>query len=174
MLDEAELKSESRPLPRTPDGVLALIKHVLMLSEVQELAVTPLGVSVTRRVQPGVAVIPDTTLMDVPVSQALGIVEVEAIPGGAANPYLDVVAAFLGLQRKGVVPAAIVVFDLDEFAAFLGLETTDLGAPPSLFGVEILLIEAQRDEYAGKVVVLGGTSRYLSDAQYGMIFDVGG
>lgn len=174
MLDEAELRSESRPLPRTRDGVLALVKQVLSLSEVQELAITPLGVSVTRRVAPGTEVIPGPELMDIPLSQVLGMVEVETVQSGAANPYLDVTAAFLGLRRKGVEPIAVVVFDLEEFAAFLGLERNDLGTPPSIFGVEILLVEAQADDYTGKVVVLGGTSRYLSDARYGMLFDVGG
>ncbi len=174
-MTDKELATESLALPKSVDGVLAIFTKLLALSEVQEIVVTPVGISVTRRVEPGVEVVPAGT-SDVPVSQVLGLLDhLDSLPPSKhTNPYLRLVDACVVLRRYNAVPAMIVVFDLEEFAAFLGLEVDGLGTPPEVLGIPVHVMDAQQDEYSGKIVIFGGASKYLSDAKYGVVFDVGG
>lgn len=161
------------PLPRTTDGIVTLFKRVIVLGYVQEVSVTPTGFSVTRMVNEGEAVIPESSDGPVDLKFTLESVERHAELDQLAfdpekHPYLALEEATRKLSDRGLFVSHLAAHDPAEVSALFALSVEK---PTTLLGFPILydheLVQS------GTVVVFGGRSRLLSDVVAGIIIDMG-
>lgn len=143
-------------VPANRDDLLQLFQRAVELPAVKKIEVTPKGLSITRAVEEGEEVLPDTTPID-PQAVLEVAFALEVTPH--AHPFLTVQAAFDELVKAELTPIAWLAPAGPLLGAFLGREDAPravLGLPVHYLAPEVML---------DRVAIIGGASSYLIHAK---------
>lgn len=165
-------RSHLEPLPKSGVlGVLHYVQRALVLPGMQEVSITPQGISVTREMAEDDEVVPGVT-NDVDVDFLLSHVELLTHPfSPEEHGTAALFAAGQALGKIGCEARWLIAPSWPLVAAWLGVE---LEVPPKLvYGFSLKL--APSGSTNGRVVLLGSPPRrmFLSDATFGVAIDLG-
>ncbi len=172
-------RTQRLPMPPTEARLHELVGHLLRLSGLLELRVTPQGVAVTRGLEDVEEPVVPETLVDlargvVPDEPDLAFllqrVELEALPLDPARHQLHVLLDVVErVRRRGYKPCAWYVAQGDDLDAYLA---QPMGTVPAwLFAIPVRYVSAD-DLPPGKLVLLGSKTGYAVDAAYGVAADM--
>lgn len=165
-----EPKTQTEPLPRSVEDLVAFFKSVIVLPCLEEIRVTPKSVSVRRLVEEGEPVLPRRSEERPDPPFVLGRLELDHLPfDPEAHPLLSLLDAMGRVTDRNLRPSHLLAPEGPWVAAYVGLPGDE---PPShLYGMEVLCSSA--DEFEEKMVVVGTSTGYLEDARFGVVIDMG-
>lgn len=167
-----KLRIHSEPLPRSQELILQRFKQAIQLSGVEEIRITPKEFVVHRRMEDEGPVFSDeppdmeadAEFLLTKISENL----VELPKTDASHPYVDLAEATSQINRQRLHVCAILA--PRNLADVFGLEP---GSEPDTFcGMKVIYHDLE-EKYPDKLVLLGGPTRYISDATCGVIVDTG-
>lgn len=171
--DRPVRKTHSEPLPASVEKVVAMFKRVLQLPNVQEIRVTPNTFEVTRLLEPTeTSVMPEPeSIQDIDFDFLLSNLRVlEEVSFSPDNhPYIDLVKATQKINSQKLVVSAMAAPTPEVLCAFFGLD--DDPTLTHVLGIPVIFHRDSR--YPMKLVILGGSTNYISDASTGVIIDMG-
>lgn len=170
------LRSDTRPLPRSADELVALFKRVIELPGIQKIEISQTQFVVARMVGDGELVVPDPgEQVEVDAGFVLqriteqdGLVELAFDP--TRHPYLSLLEATAMVNGQRLRPTHLIAPEGEWLAAFLGLPED--ATPESCFGMKVLYTKSE--SFENKILVLGGPTNLLTDVSYGVAIDMGG
>lgn len=175
-----EIKTQRMPLPVNERALHEVTGLILRLPQLHELKVTTTGVEVRRGVGTEEEVVPETVLEiargvapDAPdAAFLLSRIELESLPAShEMHPLHVLMSMMMRLQERRLLPCVWYVAVGDHLDKYLALRRGTLA--PMLFAVPVHYVsEDQLPE--GKLVLVGSPTRYLVDASYGVLADIGG
>lgn len=169
--EERQLRSETRPLPKTNENLLLLVRGLVDLPLVTNITLSPTGVSITRHVLPGEPVIPASlasdALPDVEfVMKLLGERNgLEQLPfNPSRHPFHALLEASRMISARYMRPTHIIAPDEEALGAFLGLP--EGASVKEVFGLSV--IYTANASFAESLMMIGSTSALVTDAYMGV------
>ncbi len=174
---ERRVRSASRMLPKSPEGLVNLFKKVVDLPGLHSVEITGTAFTVQRLVGDDEPVFPTEEATDdsaLDLSFILSnlqardrLVELDFSPD--RHPYLSLLEATAKITEQKVRPTHLVVAEGPWLGAFLGVE----GGKPleTCFGMKV--IYTRSETFEDKILVLGGATNLLTDVIYGVAIDMG-
>lgn len=168
-------------LPTSTDALLNRLAGLLELSDVEEIAIRTNGIKVRRWVPEATAndaVLPEWTPPELYSADALFdrvLDSLEELPAEKWNqhPHLLILEATRRLERRGMVPVAILTAHGPHMASWLGSEQ-DIGS----FFLGCRVIRGDPERFSQKLAVLGapepqGRLPRLDDISGAVLIDMG-
>jgi hypothetical protein len=166
-------KQHTEALPKSLDEVLEFVKRCLTLDNVQEVTIRPDTMSVRRSVESdNQPVLPENSDVGVDAEFILENIKLDHYPFEPdEHSYLTLVGVTGLITDRKLKPSHILAPGDEDFkeilAAWLGLE--DL-ADSNILGMRLTYFSS--DRFQDKIVVVGTSSGYLTDALYGVVVDI--
>jgi hypothetical protein len=178
--EQWQQREESLDMPPTIEGLLARLGQLFELSKVESITVQTSSITVKRWMPDEESpVIPPWTAPDSFGAEGLMarvLEHTEEIPADKweEHPHLLVLDASQRLERRGLVPVAIVAPKGPQMASWLGSEQ-EIGS----YYMGCRVIRGEGERYAEKIALLGaravaGRAPRLDDIEAGVLIDIGG
>jgi hypothetical protein len=170
---EQSIRAHTEPLPGSIDEVVAFLKRVLVLPNVQKVEVTSTQISVMRQVREGEPVVPVELLEDnVDVSALLKRLQPEQYPfDPEEHPYFCLEGACRTITNKKLFVTHILAPEGEWLSGWLGLSYVPSNRSRVL-GMQV--VYANHELLEGRIVLLGSTSSSctLADVVHGIVVDI--
>ena len=166
-------KSIQLPMPKDVDGILRHLRRMLTLERTIRIIIDEHGITLVRDVDEGMEVLPaEMAPKDFDVQ--LLFEKLEIIPYAfdpALSPMFSFAKATHALQRKEIVPIAIVVPSVDAFVAWVGL---DMELRPGHYFMGLKLIEDTQGMLQDKALIIGAAHNSFlpEESTHGVVMDV--
>jgi hypothetical protein len=169
--DREVTKTHTEELPGSLEELVERFKSVITLPNVEEVRVTPTQFQVKRRVRSSSEVLPDPEEHK-QIDPAYVIDQVELVDDGRhpeEHPWFHMRTAFDLIRGRGFTPSFLVAPSGGYVEAYFGFPEE----PPKDTAMGLPILRTDNETCQHKLVVLGGTTTFLTDAKLGVVIDLG-